>query len=102
MSEVISSKDFQAKVLEADKPTLVDFFATWCGPCKRQAPVLDEIAAEMGDKVNIYKVDIDQSPDIAAQYKVTGVPTLVVFDNGSIKNKTVGLQPKQSLINMLS
>ncbi len=102
MSEVISSKDFQSKVLDADKPVLVDFFATWCGPCKRLAPVLDEVTAEVAGRADVYKVDIDQSPDIAARYHVNSVPTLIVFENGVEKTKKVGLQPKQQLLSMLS
>ena len=73
MSEVISSTDFSSKVLEAPGKVLVDFFATWCGPCRMLAPVLDEVAAE-NPAVKVYKVDIDQSPDVAARYGVTSVP----------------------------
>lgn len=102
MSEVITSKDFQAKVLDADKPVLVDFFATWCGPCKRLAPVLDEVANEMAGKVDVYKVDIDQSPDLAANYRVSSVPTLILFEKGSIKNKVLGAVPKQQLMGMFN
>lgn len=101
MSEVISSADFDSKVLKADKPVLVDFFATWCGPCKRLAPVLDEVANDVAGKAYVYKVDIDQSPDIASQYRVSSVPTLISFENGAVKNKTVGAQPKQALLQLL-
>ncbi len=102
MSEVITSKDFQAKVLDADKPVLVDFFATWCGPCKRVAPILDEIAQEMAGKAYVYKVDIDQSPDLAATYRVNSVPTMIVFDKGAIKNKSLGAVPKQNIMALFS
>ena len=102
MSEVISSQDFQSKVLEADKPVLVDFFATWCGPCKRLAPILDEVAQEMAGKAYVYKVDIDQSPDVAARYGVTSVPTLIVFEDGQVAKQTVGAQPKQNLLALLN
>lgn len=102
MSEVVSSADFQAKVLEADKPVLIDFFATWCGPCRMVAPVLDEVAAEMAGSVLVYKVDIDQSPEIASRYGVTSVPTLTVFEGGEVKRQTVGAQPKQNIIALLS
>ena len=70
MSEVVSSSDFQSKVLDAQGPVLVDFFATWCGPCKMLAPTLDEVAAETAGKAAVYKLDIDQSPDIAQKYGV--------------------------------
>ncbi len=102
MSEIISSQDFQSKVLEADKPVLVDFFATWCGPCKRLAPVLDEVAQEKAGQAYVYKVDIDQSPDLAASYRVNSVPTLILFDKGAIKNKVLGAVPKQQLMGIFA
>lgn len=102
MSEVITSADFQSKVLDAKGPVLVDFFATWCGPCKRLAPVLDDVAQEMAGKAEVYKVDIDQSPDLAAAYRVSSVPTLILFEGGAIKNKTLGAVPKQQLMGMFS
>ncbi len=101
MSQVLTSTDFDSKVLQADKPVLVDFFATWCGPCKRLGPVIEEVADELAGKVDVYKLDIDQSPDVAARYKVNSVPTIMLFENGAIKNKTVGAVPKQQLLQML-
>ncbi len=96
MSEVVSSSDFQSKVLDAQGPVLVDFFATWCGPCKMLAPTLDEVAAETAGKAAVYKLDIDQSPDIAQKYGVMSVPTLMVFENGQVKNQAVGVQPSRT------
>ena len=101
MSEVVSSSDFQSQVLDAQGPVLVDFFATWCGPCKMRAPTLDEVAAEMAGKAAVYKLDIDQSPDIAQKYGVMSVPTLMVFENGQVKNQAVGVQPKQNILSMI-
>ena len=101
MSEVISSAEFQSSVLDAPGKVLVDFFATWCGPCRMLAPVIDEVAAENAD-VKVYKVDIDQSPDVAARYGVTSVPTLVVFKDGQVANRTVGAQPKQNVLALLN
>lgn len=101
MSEVVSSADFQSKVLGAQGPVLVDFFATWCGPCRMVAPVLEEIAAEKAGELTVYKLDIDQSPDIAARYGVMSVPTLMLFENGQVKNRMVGAQPKQNILAML-
>ena len=98
MSEVVSSADFQKKVLEADKPVLVDFFATWCGPCKRVAPVLDEVAKEVAGKAEVYKVDIDQSQDMAAKYRVNSVPTMILFKNGEPAKKIIGAQPKAAIM----
>ncbi len=101
MSEVISSSEFKSKVLDAQGPVLVDFFATWCGPCKMLAPTIDEVANETAGKAAVYKLDIDQSPDIAQSYGVMSVPTLIVFENGQVKNKLVGVQPKQAVLSML-
>lgn len=101
MSEVVSSSEFQSKVLDAQGPVLVDFFATWCGPCKMLAPTIDEIAGEQAGKVAVYKLDIDQSPDIAQRYGVMSVPTLMVFENGQVKTQAVGVQPKQNILSMI-
>ncbi len=101
MSQIVASADFDTKVLGADKPVLVDFFATWCGPCKRLAPVIDELSSELAGKVDVYKLDIDQSPDIAARFKVSSVPTIMLFEGGQMKAKTVGAVPKQQLMQML-
>ena len=101
MSEIVSSADFQSKVLQADKPVLVDFFATWCNPCRMVAPVVEEIAVEKAGEIYVYKVDIDQSPDIAGRYGVNSVPTLMVFEGGQVKKQTVGAQPKQRLLALL-
>ena len=101
MSKMVTSSDFDSKVLQADKPVLVDFFATWCGPCKRLAPVIDELSTELEGKAEVYKLDIDQSPDVAARFKVNSVPTIMVFEGGQVKNKTVGAVPKQQLLQML-
>lgn len=98
MATVISSQDFKEKVLDADKPVLVDFFATWCGPCKMIAPAIEEIATEMEGKAHVYKLDIDQSQDIAMQYNVASVPTLILFKDGQPVKKTVGAQPKPALM----
>lgn len=100
MSVQITSSDFQSKVLEADKPVLVDFFATWCGPCKRLAPTLDEVANDVAGKADVYKLDIDQSQDIAAKYRVSSVPTLILFKDGQPAKKIVGAQPKAAIMSI--
>lgn len=102
MAETVSSSDFQEKVLNSSVPVLVDFFATWCGPCKKMAPTLDEVATEVEGKVKVYKLDIDQSRDIAERYGVMSVPTLILFENGAIKKQTIGAQPKAQLLSFLA
>ncbi len=100
MSEIISSAEFQSKVLDAEQPVLVDFFATWCGPCKMLAPTLDAVAAEVADRAKVYKVDVDQSPDVAAKYGVMSVPTLILFKGGQPARQMVGAQPKSALLSL--
>ncbi len=102
MSETVSSADFQSKVIDADMPVLVDFFAVWCGPCKRIAPVLEEVAQEVAGRVKVCKVDIDQSPEIASRYGVMSVPTLILFEKGQVKNQMIGAQPKAQILAMIS
>ena len=94
MSQIISSAQFAAEVEGADVPVLVDFFATWCGPCKMLAPTLDQVAAEVAGRAKVVKVDIDASPDLAQRFGVMSVPTLAVFKGGKLVNQAVGVQPK--------
>lgn len=98
MAEIVKSQEFQTKVLDADKPVLVDFFATWCGPCKRLGPTVDEIEKDKAGEAYVYKVDIDQSPDIAARYRVNSVPTLILFKGGEPVKKSIGAVPKADLL----
>ena len=102
MAEQISAVEFQQKVLNADKPVLVDFFATWCGPCKMMAPVIEEIAAEKAGSAYVYKVDVDQAQQIAAQYGIMSIPTLILFENGQAKKQLIGAQPKPAVMNLFN
>ena len=102
MAEQIGSADWQEKVLGASEPVLVDFFATWCGPCKMMAPVIDEVAAEKAGSISVYKIDIDDNPDIAQQYGVMSIPTFIVFKNGQPAAKTLGAQPKDKILEMFA
>lgn len=101
MAHVINASEFESKVMQAQGPVMVDFFATWCGPCKMLTPVLDEVAAEVEGKAAVYKVDIDQSPELAQRFGIMSVPTILVFENGEVKRSTMGVQPKQNLLALL-
>ena len=101
MSQIISSSQFAAEVEGADVPVLVDFFATWCGPCKMLAPTLDQVAAEVAGRAKVVKVDIDASPDLAQRFRVMSIPTLMVFKDGRLVDSTVGVQPKPAIMGLL-
>ena len=93
----VSDADFDAQVLKAEGPVVVDFWAEWCGPCKMIAPSLDEIAAELGGKVTVAKLNIDENPELAAQYGVRSIPTLMIFKGGEVADIKVGAAPKTAL-----
>ncbi len=93
----IGDADFQQEVLQSSIPVLVDFWATWCGPCQALAPTLDEIADDYQGKIKVVKIDIDQNPESAAQYNVRSIPTLLIFKNGNVEDSKIGLQSKSQL-----
>jgi len=93
----ISDASFDSDVLNSDKPVLVDFWAEWCGPCKMIGPALEEISNELGDKVTIAKLNIDDNPDAPAKYGVRGIPTMILFHKGEIVETKVGAAPKSAL-----
>lgn len=90
------------EVINADKPVLVDFFATWCGPCKTMAPILKQTKDALGDKVTIIKVDVDRNPEAARHYHVSGVPTLILFRKGQVKWRQSGVVPANALIQIIN
>ncbi len=94
----ISDDTFGAEVLQSEKPVLVDFWATWCGPCKMVAPVLDEIAGEHGDKLTVAKLDIDANPKAARDFKVMSIPTMILFQGGEPVKTIVGAKGKAALL----
>ena len=104
MSEPINlNKDsFTSATSDSSKPSLVDFWAPWCGPCKALTPILNEIAAEYGDKVNVYKVNVDENTDLAQEHGVQSIPTIMVFKGGKISETIVGLKTKDELIEIIN
>jgi len=92
-----TDNDFAKDVLESDTPVLVDFWAEWCGPCKAIGPALEEISDELGDRIKIVKVNIDENPQTPQQYGVRGIPTLLIFDGGKVKAEKIGAAPKAKL-----
>ncbi|MER6395896.1 MULTISPECIES: thioredoxin [unclassified Kitasatospora] len=98
----VTDATFKADVLDSDKPVLVDFWATWCGPCRQVAPILDEIAAEHSDKLTIAKLDVDANQQTAAQYNVISIPTLIVYKGGEPVKSITGARPKAALLRELA
>ena len=102
MNEVIINKsNFENEVINADKPVLLDFWASWCGPCKMLSPVLSEIADEYVDVIRVAKVNVDDEPELAMKFRVSSIPMLVLFKNGRIISTSVGYRPKDEILNEL-
>lgn len=101
MALQITKENFQKEVMESTKPVLIDFWASWCGPCKMLAPTIDALSQEATDFV-VGKVNVDEQPELAMQYKVLSIPTLIVMKDGAVVKQAVGVQTKQQILNMMA
>lgn len=103
MSElVITKENFEKEVVCSQLPVMIDFWASWCGPCKMLAPVVAELAEELDGKAKVGKVNVDEQPELAATFQISSIPTVVVMKNGKMTQSSVGVRPKQQLLEMLS
>jgi thioredoxin 1 len=100
--QVVSDQTFEQEVLKSDTPVLVDFWATWCGPCRMVAPVLEDVANEQGDKIRVAKLDVDANPITAGRFGVRAIPTMILFKNGREADRIVGYHPKPQLMQKLT
>lgn len=102
MAKQLTNQEFQTEVLDSKELVLVDFFATWCGPCKMMAPVIDQLAEEMDGKAKVFKIDVDEARDLAAKYRIMSVPTLMFFKNGEVVDQIMGAVPKDRLVDKIN
>lgn len=97
----LTKENFQSQAMDVQDIVLIDFWASWCGPCKMFAPIIDQVAKECGPNVKVCKVDIDEEPELAQQFNVMSVPTVIVMKNGKVINSSVGVKPKSEILSML-
>ena len=101
-TKVVTDSTFEQEVLKSDKPVIVDYWAEWCGPCRMVAPVLEEIASENAEKIQVVKLNIDENPTIAQKYGIMAIPTMNVFSGGQVVKQIVGAKPKSAMLKELS
>lgn len=102
MSVIELNKDnFEKEVMEAEVPVLIDFWANWCGPCRMMSPVIDKIAEEMGDKVKVCKVNVDENHELAEKYEIMTIPAFIIVKYGAETRRTIGVQPKEDILKLI-
>jgi thioredoxin 1 len=102
VTRAVTDATFEDEVLKSDKPVIVDYWAEWCGPCRQVAPVLEEIATEHADKIEVVKLNVDQNPETSRRYRILNIPTLSVFKDGEVVKEIVGARPKSALLRELA
>ena len=96
----ITTENFEAEVLQSEKPVLLDFFATWCGPCRMVGPIIEEIAEE-NENIKVCKIDVDEEPELAKRFRIVSIPTLIAMKNGNVVNQALGAMPKEKILALL-
>lgn len=97
----LNKDNFEKEVMEANVPVLIDFWASWCGPCRMMSPVIDQIAEEMGDKLKVCKVNVDENHELAEKYEIMTIPAFIVMKNGAEAGRTIGVQPKEDILKLI-
>jgi len=97
----ITAENFEDEVIKSEVPVLIDFWAPWCGPCRMQGPIIDELDAECAEFAKVGKLNVDEEPTVAVKYGILSIPTIIVFENGEVKSKLVGLRTKEDLVALL-
>jgi thioredoxin len=97
----LNKDNFEKEVMEAEVPVLIDFWANWCGPCRMMSPIIDKIAEEMGDKVKVCKVNVDENHELAEKYEIMTIPAFIIVKNGAETGRTIGVQPKEDILKLI-